>query len=1343
MTSSKLRADSKRDATDSIRGYVYQAYQSVLAWTNLNQDETLVLEGAEDFDIYEQQQATVTQVKDLSGNITLRSRSVIDAINNFWSHSQNNPNNQVKFRFLSTTHPGCEKGSPFGTNINGLDYWQGAANSKVDIQPLRSFLLNLDLSRSLKEFLKDSNDKIVKEKLLIPIKWDLGSKPIVPLQDAIHDNLILHGHQLGINSYHSSNSLDHLLRKIVDLLTKEGPKALTRVDFLRSFDDATTEAVPRGELEALRHSSRLYKLAGTADAFRLDQLVSSPPSITSAPPAVNGQISRSSLTQSLAETAKRQSILFLHGSSGLGKTNLALLIAQKITQNWGWCGFRGLSGEQIQNTLRHASFELNTSNITPYLVLDDLDLRSASQYERELITLFFRAKDAGGVILITSPFAPSLQLLPKLWANEESQTQVPPFQERDISEMLEKHGLKDAHALNSWSKLIFLTTGGHPQLVHARVRSLVAQGWPKPKKDDLAKPEAVEKVRSEARQRLMQEIPSENVRVLAYRLSLISGSFSREMATSLAAAPPPLRLAGEAFDTLVGPWVENEGDNRYRTSPLLIGAAESNLSANEIRTVHETIAIDAMNRETTNKAEIGTALLHAILAKSTLPILYFSQIIIRENQSKLNELSGKLEWLPILTLDSDRFILPSDPSIEVILRLAQYRISVASGNSNRSLNIIDHIQSCINRLEEPNSRQYSEALAYGIILNTLEIHIPAGVVVSMLSKLIEHADTIDEISEIHRTFAESSQDLPKFGDNLPAQVLFSYQAVRTAGLDDLVDLLDALNALTEEKRNHLLATCKSDSDFAGMLISRAWWKEVKNGSLDIEKTTVALNKAIDCATAWQCSEIIIAASVALSVIADEYEKVPAKALDLVRNALSNFPNALPLLNQKAKVLFHSGNYKEVLELASTIGGSKELSSVELTFTLRMAGISAAKLDNWNRAEDYFLEGAKLSHDTEFLKTTAIGLMADAAFARWMSKNYSGSLELFCDTLTELEEIPLSQELNVRHLHATVGHTVAWIYFETRHEASDELMRPLPGMCSKPDPHEGMKDLEIKELSTVWQLLANAEKLLKLDVGIQNKSQHFTGGKRTLVIETSQRFAELNAVYINGDFEHLIPAYVRAMEALETSKKLNEEGLDASWSSTYIPKLPTIFWSDPAQQERVQNFMLEATVILLSKSPKIEFPIASWRASLLELAGTTEATERFLHILEGGLPPNMVLQEQVAFALISLQQGPLPPDELWTSLFRVLNLFLYGSKYCAKHLETLSNEKWLYALEHQRFAFLSPQLYCPSIEAACRNSALSGLPKVAHVLLTSAQALKINMSPESLSMLKEIERTVTQ
>jgi hypothetical protein len=47
-----LVGDRRRQATASIRGYVYQAYQSVLAWMRLGEDEVLFLEGAEDFDVH-------------------------------------------------------------------------------------------------------------------------------------------------------------------------------------------------------------------------------------------------------------------------------------------------------------------------------------------------------------------------------------------------------------------------------------------------------------------------------------------------------------------------------------------------------------------------------------------------------------------------------------------------------------------------------------------------------------------------------------------------------------------------------------------------------------------------------------------------------------------------------------------------------------------------------------------------------------------------------------------------------------------------------------------------------------------------------------------------------------------------------------------------------------------------------------------------------------------------------------------------------------------------------------------------------------------------------------------
>jgi hypothetical protein len=69
-----LVGDKRRQATDSIRGYVYQAYQSVLAWMRLGSDEVLFLEGAEDFDVHSADGVTATQVKDTAGSgaLTLR-----------------------------------------------------------------------------------------------------------------------------------------------------------------------------------------------------------------------------------------------------------------------------------------------------------------------------------------------------------------------------------------------------------------------------------------------------------------------------------------------------------------------------------------------------------------------------------------------------------------------------------------------------------------------------------------------------------------------------------------------------------------------------------------------------------------------------------------------------------------------------------------------------------------------------------------------------------------------------------------------------------------------------------------------------------------------------------------------------------------------------------------------------------------------------------------------------------------------------------------------------------------------------------------------------------------------
>src|SRR5690606_23098052 len=115
---------------------------------------------------------------------------------------------------------------------------------------------------------------------------------------------------------------------------------------------------------------------------------------------------------------------------------------------------------------------------------------------------------------------------------------------------------------NDLSRFTWLTTSGHPQLVHARIKSFSSKGWPEITIDDLVTSEDIERVKAEARKRLIEDIPNDNSRLLAYRLSLIIGKFPRNIALAVANVDPSIGLAGAALDVLIGAWIEElEGDN--------------------------------------------------------------------------------------------------------------------------------------------------------------------------------------------------------------------------------------------------------------------------------------------------------------------------------------------------------------------------------------------------------------------------------------------------------------------------------------------------------------------------------------------------------------------------------------------------------------------------------------------------------------------------------------------------------------------------------------------------------------------------------------------------------------
>jgi hypothetical protein len=126
-----------------------------------------------------------------------------------------------------------------------------------------------------------------------------------------------------------------------------------------------------------------------------------------------------------------------------------------------------------------------------------------------------------------------------------------------------------------------------------------------------------------------------------------------------------------------------------------------------------------------------------------------------------------------------------------------------------------------------------------------------------------------------------------------------------------------------------------------------------------------------------------ASYVATSVLYDDYNNSPDNALAVLDEADEAFGTAdVYILKQRAMVLFHQKKNKEAVALFDQALAREGLDNVERAFAGRAGGIAAARSDDWNSAERFFLMGA-----------VAAGLKADAAFARWKQGRHADALSL--------------------------------------------------------------------------------------------------------------------------------------------------------------------------------------------------------------------------------------------------------------------------------------------------------------------------------------------------------------
>jgi hypothetical protein len=148
-----------RDASASIRGYVYQIDRTIDRWLGLIAEQTLELERGEDIDLVGRlvlDDGTTTearlleQIKHRESSITLRTPAALEALANFYDHRLHNPQVDLRFCFLTNAVIGCARLNPFPNRIPGITLWEqvrnrqlGNAETIAAIDRIRRFLAKL------------------------------------------------------------------------------------------------------------------------------------------------------------------------------------------------------------------------------------------------------------------------------------------------------------------------------------------------------------------------------------------------------------------------------------------------------------------------------------------------------------------------------------------------------------------------------------------------------------------------------------------------------------------------------------------------------------------------------------------------------------------------------------------------------------------------------------------------------------------------------------------------------------------------------------------------------------------------------------------------------------------------------------------------------------------------------------------------------------------------------------------------------------------------------------------------------------------------------------------------
>lgn len=1341
------RANQRRQAVSALQGYAYQIWVTALAWVRLKPFQRLYIEVAEDYALVRNKVFEATQVKHAktSRKVTLNDQGVKDAITSLIELRKNNPAHDVSIRYFTTMDIGHERDSSkyFGEK-KGLEYWRSAADGKVDVTPIRKYLTKEQFSGPVKNFIQGLSDTDLCNKLVSRISWDCGQPSFSEIENevvrSLEDIAIEHGQFLSRNAQKVANAL---CNRILSISTKEcaNSRMLRFSDLEHIIHSTTAIQVPEVIFNKMLDQNCAFQdvLFGQTTSevslstdhgkwlYKGSDLLQK-----------RGIIRRMEIERRLGNAVSEEGVAILTGSKGLGKSVTSRSFAQSQYDEFYIveCGDSGpLRIRHILNTVARKVTDFHGS----ILILENFNAIENSDLRLSLEYVITESRKYNVHILLTCYAQPPLTTLVSLGIDKQVVVECDYFSKDEIKSLIRAYS-GDAEG---WSRQIYVRSdSGHPTMVHGLITSLASRNWPENEKtltvNSDRSTQDYEREHALTRKRIVLELPS-GERDLLYRLSLITGPFDRHLALALSQIEPALTRAGESIDHLIGPWIEELSSSRYRISSLISGCGKEMFSEEELRCVHECIVDQLVREEPIEIRDIERVLLHAIYAEKSEILFYMARGILVSDSDMIRVIAREstlVQWR------TDKPIFEKEPFASVYLRLAQFKLSEATGDQDRIHNVVDALCGEIELIPADQTRKVLWIYAIGLIVQSPGIAYVIDDWVSLLMRLISISRTL----QFWREDFDGTETVPIEPKWDGFSVMFSDGILGIHSVAQFETIVDQLCEIPPESRSLLLQPVDEFFSDYFELVRHAWLQDREDPNYDAEDALQRYGRIAKKTSEWEEQRISLQAYAVQSAILDHDLDDPSRGLTVVQNAAKIYGNDPILVRSMGQICLRKHDYEQAFTIYGWLVKNPGTSNPSRkAHTFREAARAATHCDNLELAEKWFMAAANVAEggDLEDLNALSLGLKADAVVMALRSGHASRALTRLGEVVEALTILDPDTSLRTRYTHATVRHVISEITSSLRDDIGStghQLINIEPGICSVPEPSDIIRQHPLGHIDYLWYMLSEVELISRKSSRIyQSLPQKIRSGPisgyevNLRIIAMWCRIEDLDATGVVACLEHYIEAAIFALGEITLFEGENEA---FSPIRGKIPAIPQDYYQNP----QAVNAIKDVIVAFLMRSV-----MADDLSSIKELKNAliSRFDENFpcIHLLENALGMPRItehLESQIAKVGYQYSEGRfLKPKDIW-----IVGMYFFEWTSISTFRNSLSGElvkwlqfQWRQIINEQRFFLNKPSQTVPLIEQILDDTQ-GNLEFITRLLLVASEAVGIELTSAKKQLLKK-------